>query len=48
MQEAIQRLFEETKPKDEFTQWCENFLKGLQANIDGEHELSTGLVCNLW
>ena len=35
-QEVVQRLFQETKPKDEFTQWCENSLKGLQTNIDGK------------
>lgn len=33
-QEAVQRLFQENKPRDEFTQWCENSLKGLQSNID--------------
>lgn len=33
----MQRLFKEpAQSKDEFTKWCENYLAGMDAQIDGE------------
>lgn len=35
-QEAVQRLFRTVTPEDEFTQWCENVLKGMATSVDGQ------------
>ena len=37
-QEKVQKLFEACmKPKDEFTQWCENTLRGMHSSVDSKY-----------
>lgn len=44
-QESVQRLFQQAvKPKDEFTQWCENALRGMQSSVDGKQPFIPGLI----
>lgn len=54
-EETVQRLFNSMKPKDEFTQWCADSLRGLPSEVDSQYTASFSinviaidkLICSL-